>query len=108
MDSAIVSIWRDQEKADRIHDRRFYQDFLRRAFTLRRKFIRSVLVALYRKQLDKSEIDQLLAELNHTSEDRAENMDVPTLIRLSNHLFATIQKKGGQVESDEEPLESEE
>ena len=108
VDSAIVSIWRDQEKADRIHDRRFYQDFLRRAFTLRRKFIRSVLVALYRQQLDKPEIDQLLSELGHTSEDRAENMDIPTLIRLSNHLLATIQKKGAQLETIDEPLDSEE
>lgn len=101
VDSAIVSIWRDQEAADRIHDRRFFQDFLRRAFTLRRKFIRSVLVALYRKELDKAEIDVLLGELGHTSEDRAENMDVPTLIRLSNHLLATIRKKGAEVEIDE-------
>jgi hypothetical protein len=35
-------------------------------------------------------------------------MDIPTLIRLSNHLLATIQKKGGQIESIDEPLESEE
>ncbi len=101
VDSAIISIWRDQEKADRIIDRRFFQDFLRRAFTLRRKFIRSVLVALYRKVLDKAEIDVLLSELGHTAEDRAENMDVATLIRLSNHLQATIQKKCGHIESDD-------
>ena len=101
VDSAIISIWRDQEKADRIVDRRFFQDFLRRAFTLRRKFIRSVLVALYRKVLDKAEIDVLLSELGHTAEDRAENMDVATLIRLSNHLQATIQKKCGHIESDD-------
>lgn len=104
VDSAIISIWRDQEKADRIVDRRFFQDFLRRAFTLRRKFIRSVLVALYRKVLDKSEIDVLLNELGHTSEDRAENMDIPTLIRLSNHLQATIQKKGGETNADDSEM----
>jgi 16S rRNA (adenine1518-N6/adenine1519-N6)-dimethyltransferase len=106
VDSAIVSLWRDQEAADRIHDRRFFQDFLRRAFTLRRKFIRSVLVALYRKELDKAEIDVLLGELGHTNEDRAERMDIPTLIRLSNHLLATIRKKGAEVEieSDDEDV----
>jgi 16S rRNA (adenine1518-N6/adenine1519-N6)-dimethyltransferase len=99
-------LWRDQEAADRIHDRRFFQDFLRRAFTLRRKFIRSVLVALYRKELDKAEIDVLLGELGHTNEDRAERMDIPTLIRLSNHLLATIRKKGAEVEieSDDEDV----
>ena len=109
VDSAIISIWRDQEKAARISDRRkFFQDFLRRAFTLRRKFIRSVLVALYRKELDKAEIDVLLGELGHTAEDRAENMDVATLIRLSNHLHATIQKKGGKIELDDSEVPEEE
>ena len=108
VDSAIISIWRDQEKAARISDRRFFQDFLRRAFTLRRKFIRSVLVALYRKELDKAEIDVLLGELGHTAEDRAENMDVATLIRLSNHLHATIQKKYGKIELDDSEVPEEE
>jgi len=109
VDSAIISIWRDQEKADRIVDRKFFQDFLRRAFTLRRKFIRSVLVALYRKELEKGEIDVMLGELGHTSEDRAENMDVATLIRLSNHILATIQKKGSpiEIEAEHEPLTAE-
>ncbi len=106
VDSAIVSIWRDKDKAARIHDRRFFQDFLRRAFTLRRKFIRSVLVALYRKQLDKPEVDALLLELGHTAEDRAENMDVATLIRLSNHLHETILKKGVAVDVDEDQVVS--
>ncbi len=107
VDSAIISIWRDQEKADRIVDRKFFQDFLRRAFTLRRKFIRSVLVALYRSVLDKSEIDVLLNELGHTSEDRAENMDIATLIRLSNHLHATIQKKGEVIELEDADISPE-
>ena len=106
VDSAIVSIWRDKDKAARINDRRFFQDFLRRAFTLRRKFIRSVLVALYRKQLDKPEVDALLLELGHTAEDRAENMDVATLIRLSNHLHETILKKGVAVDVEDDQVVS--
>jgi hypothetical protein len=28
-------------------------------------------------------------------------MDIPTLIRLSNHLLATIRKKGAEVEIEE-------
>lgn len=104
VDSAIVSIWRDQEKADRIVDRRFFQDFLRRTFTLRRKFIRSVLSALYRRQLEKSDVDRLLEELGHTSSDRAENMDVATLIRLANHVHSTIQQRGA-IAADEHAAE---
>lgn len=93
VDSAIVSVRYDQAAADRIADRHFFQDFVRRTFTLRRKFIRSVLIALYRTQLDKSDVDVLLKELGLTSEDRAENMSIETLIQLSNHLLATIRKK---------------
>jgi 16S rRNA (adenine1518-N6/adenine1519-N6)-dimethyltransferase len=102
VDSAVVSIWRDQEAADRITDRRFFQDFLRRTFSLRRKFIRSVLVGMYRRQLEKSDVDQLLAELGHTSSDRAETMDVATLIRLSNHVHSAIKKRGFATESTDE------
>lgn len=94
VDSAVVSIWRDREAAARIADRRFFQDFLRRTFSLRRKYIRSVLVGMYRRQLEKSDVDSLLAELGHSASERAEKMDVATLIRLSNHVFATIQKRG--------------
>jgi len=102
VDSAVVSIWRDREAAARITDRRFFQDFLRRTFSLRRKFIRSVLVGMYRRQLEKSDVDQLLAELGHTSSDRAETMDVATLIRLSNHVHAAIRKRGVATDSVDE------
>jgi 16S rRNA (adenine1518-N6/adenine1519-N6)-dimethyltransferase len=94
VDSAIVSIWRDKEAAARINDRRFFLDFVRRAFSQRRKLIRPVLIGMYRKQLDKEDVDRLLAELEHKTEDRAEEMDIATLIRLSNHVHATIVKKG--------------
>ncbi len=101
VDSAIVSIWRDEEAQTRITDRRFFLDFLRRMFSQRRKFIRSVLVGMYRKQLDKDEIDSLLTELGHGAADRAEKMEIATLIRLSNHLHAAIEKKGADVEAME-------
>jgi 16S rRNA (adenine1518-N6/adenine1519-N6)-dimethyltransferase len=94
VDSAIVSIWRDKEAAARINDRKFFLDFVRRAFSQRRKLIRPVLIGMYRKQLDKEDVDRLLAELEHKTEDRAEEMDIATLIRLSNHVHATIVKKG--------------
>ncbi len=98
VDSAIVSIWRDEEAQARITDRRFFLDFLRRMFSQRRKFIRSVLIGMYRKQLEKDEVDSLLTELGHGAADRAEKMEIATLIRLSNHLHEAIEKKGGDLE----------
>ena len=93
VDSAIVSIWRDKEAAARINDRKFFLDFLRRAFSQRRKLIRPVLIGMYRKELDKEDVDCLLAELEHRTEDRAEQMDIATLIRLSNRVHAAIVEK---------------
>ncbi|MCA9008765.1 MAG: ribosomal RNA small subunit methyltransferase A [Planctomycetaceae bacterium] len=90
VDSAIVSIWRDKDAAARINDRKFFLDFLRRAFSQRRKLIRPVLIGMYRKELDKADVDCLLAELEHRTEDRAEQMDIATLIRLSNRVHAAI------------------
>ena len=93
VDSAIISIWRDKDAASRITNRRFFLDFLRRSFSQRRKFIRSVLVGMYRKQLEKEEVDRVLAELGHATNDRAEQMDIATLIRLSNGFQAAIAQK---------------
>jgi len=96
VDSAIVSIWRNKDAAARIHDRRFFQDFLRRTFSQRRKLIRPVLIGMYRKDLDKDDVDGLLAELEHKTEDRGEQMDIATLIRLSNRVHAAIVAKGAE------------
>jgi 16S rRNA (adenine1518-N6/adenine1519-N6)-dimethyltransferase len=90
VDSAIISIWRDKEAAARIHDRRFFQDFLRRMFSQRRKHLRSVLIGMYRRQLDKPDVDRILQELGEKPENRAELMDVPALIRLANHVCAAV------------------
>jgi len=105
VDSAIVSIWRDSAAAERIHDRRFFQDFLRRIFSQRRKHLRSVLSGMYRKQLDKPHVDQLLAELNLNADQRAELMQVAELISLSNALRTTIQQRGLEpdTETDTDP-----
>src|SRR5262249_47556894 len=61
VDSAIVQLLPDHERRERIGDRSFFHDFVRRLFQQRRKFLRSVLAAMYRKQLNKAEIDERLA-----------------------------------------------
>ncbi|MFO0426803.1 MAG: 16S rRNA (adenine(1518)-N(6)/adenine(1519)-N(6))-dimethyltransferase RsmA [Planctomyces sp.] len=90
VDSAIVSIWRDQKLGRRIHDRRFFLDFLRRLFHHRRKHIRSVLAGMYRRQIEKAQLDVLLAELNIAGDQRAEKMTIEGLIELSNALRSRI------------------
>lgn len=94
VDSAIVSIWRDDKLASRILNRPFYLDFLRRLFHHRRKLLRGVLVRMYRRQLEKTEIDNLLQELGYPQEKRAEKMDVESLIQLANKVFEVLSAKG--------------
>ena len=93
VDSAVVKILPLAEKRDAIADRPFYQDFVRRAFHHRRKLLRGVVCGMYRKQLGKSEVDAILADLNLTGELRAEELDADQLVELANRLFAAIESQ---------------
>ena len=90
VDSAIVSLWRHDGRGGRITDRAFFLDFIRRLFHHRRKLLRSVLVGMYSKQLKKPEVDALLAEADLTGDFRAEQLDVPTLVKLGNRFCKAI------------------
>lgn len=90
VDSAIVSIWRHDGRGDRIENKPFFLDFLRRLFHHRRKLLRRVLVGMYSKQLSKPEIDALLEQQELTGEIRAEQLDVPTLVKLGNRVCAAV------------------
>ncbi|MEZ6124656.1 MAG: 16S rRNA (adenine(1518)-N(6)/adenine(1519)-N(6))-dimethyltransferase RsmA [Planctomycetaceae bacterium] len=90
VNSAIVSIWRHDGRGSRIANKPFFLDFLRRLFHQRRKLLRRVLVGMYSKQLSKARVDELLAELGHDGEARAENMDVLTLVKLGNRFYTAI------------------
>ena len=86
----IYRLFPNAEARERIADRPFFQDFLRRLFHQRRKFARSVLCGMYRKQISKPEVDAVLAELEIKPESRAEQLDVPTLVELSNRIRVAI------------------
>lgn len=90
VESAIVLIRPNPAGKEQIADRPFFQDFLRRLFHQRRKLARSVLCGMYRKQLPKSEIDAILSELDFDPGLRAEQMDVPQLVRLANQLREAV------------------
>lgn len=92
VNSAIVSIWRHDKRGERIDDKPFFLDFLRRLFHQRRKLLRRVLVGMYSKQLSKPEVDALLEELGHDGDTRAEALDVPTLVKLGNRFCEAVNK----------------
>ena len=84
VDSAIMCVVPNPKKQSRIQDRVFFQDFVRRLFGFRRKFIRSVLAGMYRKQLTKPQVDEILASMNIEPNLRAEQLDVATIVALGN------------------------
>lgn len=85
VDSAIMLITPNPEKRAKIQDRAFFHEFVRKIFGFRRKFIRSVLVGMYRKQLTKPQVDEVLAEMRIPHNLRAEELDVPKLVEMATH-----------------------
>ncbi len=90
VNSAVVQLMPDTYGRAAIADRPFFQDFLRRLFHLRRKFLSSVLVGMYRKQLEKVEVDRILAEMNFSETARAEEEPPARLVELANRLHAKM------------------
>ena len=91
VESAIVELVPDEKKRRKIRDRRFFHDFLRRLFHHRRKLLRSVLVGMYRKQLEKPQVDAILKSMHLDANVRAEELDPATLVELSNRLRAAVE-----------------
>jgi 16S rRNA (adenine1518-N6/adenine1519-N6)-dimethyltransferase len=88
--SAIVHIEIDDELRGRIPDLQFFHDFVRSLFFHRRKFLRSVLQSALKGHYDKPAVDRLLAETGLNPESRADHLDVPTILRLSETVRAGL------------------
>ena len=91
--SAIIHIVPRAEKRERIADVSHFHGFVRGLFLHRRKFLRSVLVTMLRDELGKPEIDELLGEFGFAADARAEQLDVPTLIKLADTVRKRIAAK---------------
>jgi 16S rRNA (adenine1518-N6/adenine1519-N6)-dimethyltransferase len=83
VDSAIVRITLDPPRRASIPDRPFFHQFVRSLFIHRRKFLRGVLVAILKNQLDKPAIDAVLAELELPENARAEELNIAQMLQLS-------------------------
>jgi len=92
VNSAIMQLVPNPQGKKMIANRPFLQDFLRRLFHQRRKLLRSVVVGMYRKQIPKPEIDQILEELDLAGNTRAEELPPETLVNLSNTLYKKIEQ----------------
>ncbi len=90
VNSGVVRLHPLREQRTKIVDREFFHDFLRRLFHHRRKVLRSVLAGMYRKQLGKPRIDELLKSQGLTETSRAEELPVHRLIKLSNTFYEAL------------------
>ena len=64
-------------------DLEFFHQFVRSMFCHRRKFLRAELLAATKNRLDKPEIDRIMAAMAFGPTTRAEELDVPTMLALT-------------------------
>jgi len=102
VNSAVVKLVPNPKGRAMIADRPFLQDFLRRLFHQRRKMLRSVLVGMYRKQIDKQVIDAIMADMQLGEKTRAEELPPRTLVDLSNRIYHRINESETASETSEE------
>lgn len=91
VNSAIVLLRPQHERRKAIGDREFFHDFVRRLFHQRRKLMRGVLRGMYRKQIEKSVVDGILADMNFREGARAEEQTVDRLVALSNRIQKVVE-----------------
>jgi 16S rRNA (adenine1518-N6/adenine1519-N6)-dimethyltransferase len=84
VDSAIVNITLEPERRMAIPDREFFHGFVRKLFLHRRKFLRSVLAAAYKEQINKPAVDEMLGKLEFGPTVRAEELNVEQILALCN------------------------
>ena len=86
VESAIIRISVDRERRDAIPDLRYFHQFVKAIFIHRRKFLRANVVAAMKQHLSKEEIDEVLTAMQLSPEARTEQLDVPTLLQLTERI----------------------
>ena len=95
--SAIVHIVTNPEKRARIKDLKNYHQFIRSVFIHRRKYLRSVLVTVFKNQLTRQDVDEVLESMGLKGEYRAEQLAVAVMIELCERLYervAAVEQEG--------------
>jgi len=95
--SAIVHIVTNPEKRSRIKNLKHYQQFIRAVFIHRRKYLRSVLITVFKNQLTRQDVDEVLQSMGLKGEYRAEQLAVAVMIELCERLYervAAVEQEG--------------
>ena len=81
--SAIVKLSVDPAKRAAIPDLAYFHHFIRSLFFHRRKYLRANMVSALKEHLSKERVDSILAKMNFQPDTRTEQLDVPTLLELT-------------------------
>ena len=88
VESAIVRIVIDHQRRAKIPDLQYFHQFVKAIFIHRRKFLRANIIAAMKKHLSKEEVDEVLGEMQFQPDTRTEQLDVSTLLRLTELIRA--------------------
>ena len=83
VDSAIVRIVVDAQRRAAIPDLRYFHQFVKAIFIHRRKFLRANVLAAMKRHLSKAQVDEVLDAMEFQPDTRTEQLDVPTLLKLT-------------------------
>jgi 16S rRNA (adenine1518-N6/adenine1519-N6)-dimethyltransferase len=81
--SAIVRLVIDPQRRNKIPDLRYFHQFTKAIFLHRRKFLRANVVAAMKNNLSKNEVDEVLDSMQFGPDTRSEQLDVPSLLALT-------------------------
>jgi 16S rRNA (adenine1518-N6/adenine1519-N6)-dimethyltransferase len=83
VESAIIRIVVDPQRRAAVPVLGFFHEFTKALFFHRRKFLRANVVSALKDVMEKPEVDEILGEMNFAEDARTEQLDVPTLLRLT-------------------------
>jgi 16S rRNA (adenine1518-N6/adenine1519-N6)-dimethyltransferase len=108
VDSAIMRIEPIPAKRAAIPNLAFFHSFTRALFFHRRKFLRSVIISAFKEQLNKVQVDAVLAEIPfYRATSRAEELTVAQIQELSER-FRAVVAKAPDPDSDQSPSANDE
>jgi 16S rRNA (adenine1518-N6/adenine1519-N6)-dimethyltransferase len=83
VESAIIRAVVDPARREAIPNLGYFHQFVKSIFLHRRKFLRANIVAAMKEHLTKTEVDGVLDAMEFAPDTRAEQLDVPTLLSLT-------------------------
>jgi 16S rRNA (adenine1518-N6/adenine1519-N6)-dimethyltransferase len=86
--SAIIRLVVEPERRARIPNLGYFHQFVKAIFLHRRTFLRANVVAAMKRHLSKEEVDVILDEMEFAPDTRTEQLDVDTLLSLTEKVRA--------------------